>query len=152
MAKVVLQFTVYTWWWRGCLNQNVEFENRCDSAETSYETLNSGVHHICLELCGKTLSKYDHTAASEQNSFSWKCDFSDILTLSPRFRSIFDDPSRDIWDAAYKQRGRLWTSMLQRERSDDDMIAKVWSMVSDVGVWGWWDKGDLPFSSDYQKC
>ena len=91
---------------RDCLNQNVEFENRCDSAEASYETLNSGVHHICLELCGKTLSKYDHTAASEQNSFSWKCDFSDILTLSPRFRSIFDDPSRDIWDAAYKQRGR----------------------------------------------
>ena len=78
---------------RDCLNQNVEFENRCDSAEASYETLNSGVHHICLELCGKTLSKYDHTAASEQNSFSWKCDFSDILTLSPRFRSIFDDTS-----------------------------------------------------------
>ena len=108
------------------MNQNGEFENRCDSAEASYETLNSGVHHICLELCGKTLSKYDHTAASEQNSFSWKCDFSDILTLSPRFRSIFDDPSSDIGDAAYKQEGgRLRTSMLQRERSDDDMIAKV---------------------------
>ena len=133
-----------------CLNQNLEFGTRCDSTEASYETLNSGVDHICLELCGKTLSKYDHTA-SEQNWLSWNV----IFQTSWRYRLVFDQSlmidleifGQNVKDP-YKQRGRLWTS---EGRSDDDMIAKVWSMVSDVGVFGWWNKGDLPLSSDYQR-
>ena len=130
----------------------VEFENRCDSTEASYETLKSGVHHICLQLCGKndhtasgrnsstyvsnyvekTLSKYGHTA-SEQNSFSGKCYFSDILTLSPHFRSIFDDQSWDIWDAAYKQRERRWTAQCFWWWHDRQSLIN-WSVMSGFGM------------------
>ena len=80
--------------------------------------------HVSRFMWKKTCSKYDHTA-SEQNSFFWECDFQTLWC----YRLIFDQSLMihleifGQWVSdAYKQR-RLWTSILQRVWSDDDMVA-----------------------------
>ena len=106
--------------------------------------------HVSRFMWKKNLLKNDHTA-SEQNSFFWECDFQTLWC----YQLIFDQSLMihleifGQWvSAAYKQRG----SILPKGRSDDDMIAKVWSMASDAGVWDYGTKAISPLAVIIKKA
>ena len=104
--------------------------------------------HMCLELCGKNAQNTTTQLLSKTHSAG-----DVIFQTSWRYRLIFDQ-SLTIhleifgqWvSGAYKQReaASMNLNVAETGRSDDDMIAKVWSMVSVMP--GFWDDGTKAIS------